>query len=803
MQRVDLKDFTGGISEQLSPESFSERQWSKLKGFVLDTDMTTRSQWPGQRIGSIAAGVKAVSGFSGSSNSYLVAIDNDGFIHTATAPSDTANYTTTNGVTWTKQTSIAANTDYRFICEMLLPLPTLGEVNALLIHSVSGTTPALAIYENDVTSSLAIKTWDRFYPVDQPNLIDPLLGETKSTASALSFTVPTTFTALTTFTAATAPWTIANDGDFPMEVRIGTGDVLVTLAPKDSYTHSAVYGGTAIQARGVGGNTFGRIGVLLGSYPSERRNLMPRANTGTMWRNRLLLGDINSRRDPQKPWESVFTISNKALTSNVATLTTSQNHSYLVNDVVTVTGVDSTFNGTYTITAVTNNTFSYAKTASDVTSAASSGTVSCISAINYQRNVTNKALTTNVATLTVGTHVFQVGDSVVVTGVDATFNGTYTLTVVTATTISYAKTATDVPSASATGSVVRAGTNNISRAPYAFFYSEVQPDSFREQAILFAGSGESQILGMHVLDDYLITIASPATESDGLRLFKGVLDYLSLQSGESVLRINVLRGGVGPKRDLTTSGNRVASCVWPEVGVVVFLDHLGGVWYTDGIEVDRLDRTGPLNPDSTATTDEVSALGRYLFMWRDSRLLVLSLLEGERGATATAAWTELVLPTGYTPKSFAPVAGSMYFVTNSQVWRFAMSRNNSADTERGAFDNTQLDLTVATPTMADTDQHRKVNWFRFGFRSRGRTGTSQVRTVTVKAGPALDTSVYSYSKTLNRTLADRDEFVLPGGIGSAVEASAEVTFRGDVQLESATFYVTGGKLSRPSDGSDA
>jgi hypothetical protein len=42
---------------------------------------------------------------------------------------------------------------------------------------------------------------------------------------------------------------------------------------------------------------------------------------------------------------------------------------------VTVAGVDSTFNGTYTITAVpTTTTFRYAKTASDVASAAVSPT---------------------------------------------------------------------------------------------------------------------------------------------------------------------------------------------------------------------------------------------------------------------------------------------------------------------------------------------------------------------------------------------------------------------------------------------
>ena len=64
-------------------------------------------------------------------------------------------------------------------------------------------------------------------------------------------------------------------------------------------------------------------------------------------------------------------ISNKALTSNVATLTTSAVHGLAVGMVITITGVDATFNGEYTITGVpTTTTFTYAKTASNVTSAA-------------------------------------------------------------------------------------------------------------------------------------------------------------------------------------------------------------------------------------------------------------------------------------------------------------------------------------------------------------------------------------------------------------------------------------------------
>jgi len=69
--------------------------------------------------------------------------------------------------------------------------------------------------------------------------------------------------------------------------------------------------------------------------------------------------------------------------------------------------------------------------------------------------VTNKALTSNVATLTIGTHYLTVGATVTVDNIDATFNGTYVLTAVGATTISYARTASNVISVATTGLVTQ------------------------------------------------------------------------------------------------------------------------------------------------------------------------------------------------------------------------------------------------------------------------------------------------------------------------------------------------------------
>lgn len=76
-------------------------------------------------------------------------------------------------------------------------------------------------------------------------------------------------------------------------------------------------------------------------------------------------------------WHGQITgaISNKALTANVATITTSAPHDFEPGDTVVVAGVDATFDGTHTILATpTTTTFTFAKTATDVSSAVATGT---------------------------------------------------------------------------------------------------------------------------------------------------------------------------------------------------------------------------------------------------------------------------------------------------------------------------------------------------------------------------------------------------------------------------------------------
>ena len=85
--------------------------------------------------------------------------------------------------------------------------------------------------------------------------------------------------------------------------------------------------------------------------------------------NGILLSD---EYDVDKVFPKItVSITNKALTSNVATLTTSAAHGLCTGMQIVITGVDATFNGEYRITGVpTTTTFTYAKTAADVPSAA-------------------------------------------------------------------------------------------------------------------------------------------------------------------------------------------------------------------------------------------------------------------------------------------------------------------------------------------------------------------------------------------------------------------------------------------------
>ncbi len=132
----------------------------------------------------------------------------------------------------------------------------------------------------------------------------------------------------------------------------------------------------------------------------------------------------------QSTTEYSATITNKALTSGVATLT-APSHGFTVGEVVTIAGVDATFNGTYTISGTTTNTFNYDKIASDVASTPATTA--------FVRSLSSRSITSNVASITTTqAHGYNIGESVVIAGlegIDAVLNGTFTITATPSDTI--------------------------------------------------------------------------------------------------------------------------------------------------------------------------------------------------------------------------------------------------------------------------------------------------------------------------------------------------------------------------------
>jgi hypothetical protein len=139
-----------------------------------------------------------------------------------------------------------------------------------------------------------------------------------------------------------------------------------------------------------------------------------------------------------------------AVSGTTVTLTTSDSHNFLVGEDVTIEG-SSTLDGTYTITSLpSSTTFTFTKTGLDSISAT---TVNNVTARSRKRQIKSRQLIGNNVTITTtNSHGAIIGEQVVISGIDATFNGTYTITSIpTGNTFTYAKTAANVAAADVTG----------------------------------------------------------------------------------------------------------------------------------------------------------------------------------------------------------------------------------------------------------------------------------------------------------------------------------------------------------------
>lgn len=137
--------------------------------------------------------------------------------------------------------------------------------------------------------------------------------------------------------------------------------------------------GDRVIENGLLANTFEGFGLgndAFGSGPDERWEFpiateRPYSYSRTDWAPSGLTGFYT--------WHGVLTaaVTNKALVSNVATITTSTPHGMIAGDTVTVSTVGAPFDGTYVIlSAPTSTTFTYSKTNADVVTAVATGSAS-------------------------------------------------------------------------------------------------------------------------------------------------------------------------------------------------------------------------------------------------------------------------------------------------------------------------------------------------------------------------------------------------------------------------------------------
>ena len=136
-------------------------------------------------------------------------------------------------------------------------------------------------------------------------------------------------------------------------------------------------------------------------------------------------------------------------TASTVTITTTAAHNFAVGQAVTIAGVGvAGYNGTFTITAVTATTFSYTDAATGLAaSGGGSATPVTTGAAEVGSTVTIR---------TTAPHGFTVGEIAVVSGVGvAGYNGTFTITGVTANTFTYTDSVTGL--AASGGGIVKEG----------------------------------------------------------------------------------------------------------------------------------------------------------------------------------------------------------------------------------------------------------------------------------------------------------------------------------------------------------
>jgi hypothetical protein len=211
-----------------------------------------------------------------------------------------------------------------------------------------------------------------------------------------------------------------------------------------------------------------------------------------------------------------------SVSETTVTITTSDAHGYLIGEDITVVG-SPTLNGTYTITTLpSSTTLTFTKSGLPESTAT---TVNNVTIRANRRQIKSRQLIGNIATITTtNAHGAVLGEQVVISGIDATFNGTYTVaSIPTNNTFTYSKTATNVVAADVTGA--------FSQLPGTITSQDVIPEGEATVAGTLAFSGATGTAS--VSDTIVKTLSSGiAVKKNDVQFTPGIIGATGVLSAD-------------------------------------------------------------------------------------------------------------------------------------------------------------------------------------------------------------------------------------------------------------------------------
>ena len=258
-----------------------------------------------------------------------------------------------------------------------------------------------------------------------------------------------------------------------------------------------------------------------------------------------------------------------------------------------------------------------------------------------------------------------------------------------------------------------------------------------------------------------------------------------------------LKDSIGTADTAVSNSYQKVTGYWPEGGISAFVEKGGGIWWTDGDQVDRLDNVGPQAVNESTWGDCAEGLKGYLLVSRGNRLLCLNSVGreqvlGSSSSTGVAAWTELVTPdAAYPCTSLTTVGQSTYFVNNGSLYRY-----NMKGAERGSVNGTPVTLTVVSAPVGDVTGVTTLRFSYAGVEVLDPLDSTAAATPKIVTVGSITGSLFTEkaplekSTTIDRTI-DGPTQAQPKAHGPSRIGAVKATFTGDIVVNSLHLWITG------------